>query len=408
MIKSSNISTKFANTNKKQNIELFINEYSNVVKQFVDIFWELDKIPIFITKDQIYQINSWLSYNAKACAGKQASGIVRGTRQKQEKRLWMINKLQKEGKYKQAKKLENITNKINLTKPNIGIVNPELTSKFIKVDLNTKTSFDGFIRISAFGNKQQIKIPIKRTKHFNKLYEQGNLTKGIRLSKEFITFMFEIEQPIKKETGEILGIDIGYQNVISCSNGFQSSKNKHGHDLTTINQRLCKKQKGSKSFQRTRQHRKDYINWAIKQLNLNNIKTIKLENIKNLRKNIKSSRLLSHWTYTDIFEKLDSICFDAGVQIEKINPTYTSQRCSVCGWTRKANRKGKQFKCTSCGFMRDSDLNASINISFNLKPLGKKERQQQINRKGFFWLAVGQETMIPDVQKVNFTIIYSK
>ena len=58
----------------------------------------------------------------------------------------------------------------------------------------------------------------------------------------------------------------------------------------------------------------------------------------------------------DIFDKLESIALDAGVQIKKINPTYTSQRCSSCGWTRKSNRKGKQFKCGQCGFTQIQEV----------------------------------------------------
>ena len=46
--------------------------------------------------------------------------------------------------------------------------------------------------------------------------------------------------------------------------------------------------------------------------------------------------------------------------------TYTSQGCSKCCCERKTNRKGKLFKCVSCSFECNSDVNASLNIGFDL------------------------------------------
>ena len=399
MIKSSKLTIKFANSGKKKNLNTFIQEYRNVVSLFVDILWEMEKVPVLLPKEITDQVESWLSARAIQCAGKQASGIVRGTRKKQDQRRWRIKKLLDEGKNKQARKLEFIDKKKSISKPNIDTLCPELDSRFVTIDFNDHTSFDGFVILSSLGNKLVIKIPLKKHKHFNSLLARGTLKGGVRISTKSITFMFEIETKEKRSAGTIIGIDVGHCNVLSCSNGAQSQKNKDGHDLTTINNILSRKTKGSKGFKRTQKHRTNYINWSINQLNLSDVKEVRLENISNLRKGMRSSRLLSHWTYTEIFAKLESYCLDAGVQIKKVSPTYTSQRCSVCGWTRKANRKGKQFKCKSCGHTMDADLNASLNISFDLAPIKKQERLQQKNRTGFYWLVVGQEHIVPDVLK---------
>ena len=43
---------------------------------------------------------------------------------------------------------------------------------------------------------------------------------------------------------------------------------------------------------------------------------------------------------------------------------YTSQRCSKCGNINKENRKTQaQFKCLSCGYSGNSDVNAALNIA---------------------------------------------
>lgn len=397
MIRSTKVSNKFANRLKLSGLYEFIDEYKNVVVQLIDLMWDMEKVPVLPQRGITNQINSWLSARAVQCAAKQASGIVRGTRVEQLKRLFVIDRLKKEGQFKKARKLEAVYNKNVPKKPDIENVEPELDSRFVHIDLDNKTSFDGYLVLSSLGRKLKIKLPFKRTTHFNKLYTIGVIKRGVRLSKKNFTFMFEINQE-SKNSGDTIGIDIGKCQTLSCSNGFQTKSNNHGHDLNSILNRMSRKKKGSKSFKREVCHRKNYINWSINQLNLAEIKKVKIEKIKNLRKGRKSSRMLSHWTYADIFDKLKSRCEEQGVLVEQIVPTYTSQRCSECGWTRKSNRKGKQFKCKSCGFTHDSDLNAALNIALDLKPINRKERQLNLNRTGFYWL-VGGEHIVPHVKK---------
>jgi putative transposase len=132
---------------------------------------------------------------------------------------------------------------------------------------------------------------------------------------------------------------------------------------------------------------------------LTGVKQVNLEKIKNMRKGKRTSRGLGHWTYTEIFGKLESRCNEQGVLVCKVNPIYTSQRCSECGWTRKGNRKGKSFKCDKCGFVSDSDLNASQNIALPLVGISNQQLLKQINRTGFYWLAEGQAPIVPVVSK---------
>ena len=189
------------------------------MEKFINILWEFENIPSLLPKEITSKINSWLSQRAIQSAGKQASAIIRGTRKKQEKRLFIYNKLIEDGKFKKARKLKVIIDKTKFSKPNLKNVNPELDERFVKQDWNNHTSFDGIITLSSLGNKLKISIPVKKNKHFNKLLNQGEIKKGVRLSTKSITFNFDIPEVPKKEQGEILGLDIGVKNDFIVEEG---------------------------------------------------------------------------------------------------------------------------------------------------------------------------------------------
>ena len=169
--------------------------------------------------------------------------------------------------------------------------------------------------------------------------------------------------------------------------------------LYSICNKLARKKKNSKNFNKTVAHRSNYLRYIVNTLNLDGVKIVNRENIRHLRKFTNTSRRMKHWNYSELFDVLDQKLEMQGVLVYKLNPTYTSQRCSQCGWTRKLNRKRKQFKCDKCANACDADLNASINLSLNLVSITKQERLQQKNRNGFYWNVVSKEPIVPSVQK---------
>jgi hypothetical protein len=45
MIRSVKLSLKFANDNKKKCLENILAEAKSVAQKFIDVFWEMEKIP---------------------------------------------------------------------------------------------------------------------------------------------------------------------------------------------------------------------------------------------------------------------------------------------------------------------------------------------------------------------------
>jgi putative transposase len=55
----------------------------------------------------------------------------------------------------------------------------------------------------------------------------------------------------------------------------------------------------------------------------------------------------------------------ASGRVVKVDPRFTSQRCSACGTVdREARESQAVFRCRSCGFACNADVNAALNVRF--------------------------------------------
>jgi putative transposase len=399
-VRSTQSSLKFSNATKLQNLNVFLNEYRRVMQLFIDEIWNYKYSdirtlqPKAVTDKIASASQTFVSARAVQCAGKQASAIVRGTRKKYEQRQYKIDQFAADGRFDKARKLRKIQRKSTPTKPNISQLPAELDSRFVEMDFENHTTFDGWITLTSLGNRMKLQLPVKRTKHFNKLLDKrkGTLKGGIRICERQITFMFDVPKvtPVKKSrNNRVLGIDVGQNATIATSSGHLTSKDNHGHTLGSISDRLSRKRKGSKAFRRAQSHRTNYINWSCNRINMDGVDRINIEKLHDMRRYQRTSRRLSHFTYTAILNKLERLCEDRGVLVNRISPTYTSQRCSVCGWTRRSNRNGSIFKCGKCNHTCNSDLNAAANIALDLPDIPGQVRRKHLNVTGFYWTSSG-------------------
>ncbi len=69
-----------------------------------------------------------------------------------------------------------------------------------------------------------------------------------------------------------------------------------------------------------------------------------------------------------------------GCFVEAVPAAYTSQRCSKCGHVDKGNRASQaEFRCLSCGFELNADVNAAINILALSAKRGARERAASLS-----------------------------
>ncbi|KAF0996445.1 hypothetical protein BJQ97_03135 [Geobacillus sp. TFV-3] len=93
---------------------------------------------------------------------------------------------------------------------------------------------------------------------------------------------------------------------------------------------------------------------------------IRMEDLAGIRKRAKSAkeagRSLHSWAFHQLQTMIAYKAEMAGIRVEWVNPTYTSQTCR-CGHREKANRNGIHFRCQKCGYTIHADLNGAINIA---------------------------------------------
>jgi len=82
---------------------------------------------------------------------------------------------------------------------------------------------------------------------------------------------------------------------------------------------------------------------------------------RNVAQKAGLNREISRSGWGKLVERLED---KAPGRVERVNPAYTSQRCSACGHVARENRESQAvFLCTACGFACNADVNAARNIA---------------------------------------------
>jgi putative transposase len=71
---------------------------------------------------------------------------------------------------------------------------------------------------------------------------------------------------------------------------------------------------------------------------------------------------------------------EAGRELIRVDPRYTSQRCAECGTIDRENRVGAVFRCVFCGHTDHADINAARNIL--RAGLAQRERSREVVTAG--------------------------
>lgn len=195
----------------------------------------------------------------------------------------------------------------------------------------------------------------------------------------FLLQTLTIPDTATSSVSEYIGADLGMVQILTDSDGQsycgkvidkkRQQYSKHRQSVkakktVSSRRRLAKIGKKESSFRRDVNH---VISKRIVEKAIRTCRGIALEDLeqffdkKRVRQKQRASR--SSWSFFQLRSFINYKAKLSGVPVILVDPSYTSQRCSVCEHIAKGNRKDQEhFCCLGCGHAENADFNASKNI----------------------------------------------
>lgn len=243
----------------------------------------------------------------------------------------------------------------------------------VRFDIRTMKVFleSGYCKLTtAFG---RLRYDFQLPEYYKKYATWEVMNAQLKIAKNACYLNVQVEQldPQPTTGDRRLGVDLGINNIAVCSdNTFWESgpvkaiKGRYQYlrsKLQSIGTRSVKRKLQRLSgrerrFQRDVNH--NIANWLVSKP----YDVIALEDLTDIRSS-KKNKKLGKWSFAELRCIVEYKATAIGKKVVAIDPRYTSRTCSKCGFQKKENRNGRTFKCKSCGFQIDADLNASRNIA---------------------------------------------
>ena len=224
------------------------------------------------------------------------------------------------------------------------------------------------------------------SRYSNPVPKSGRIYEN-RKGKWYVSVQYEVDAITRESVKNPIGIDRNLRQVYD-SNGIKYQL----RDLSSKQERIkflqkcrAKKVKGSSRYRKLsftiashyskiRNIRNNELRHIAKRITLESDLVV-LEDLRakdlsrsakgtigNPGKNVKQKSGLNRVISDSGWYKLEQFLREKAF-VHKVDPKYTSQKCSACGYISKANRKTQsRFKCMSCELELNADFNASINI----------------------------------------------
>lgn len=107
---------------------------------------------------------------------------------------------------------------------------------------------------------------------------------------------------------------------------------------------------------------------------------IRLEDLSGMRDTAKTRQSfrysLHSWSVYQLQQFIEYKAKLLGVEVEYVNPAYTSKTCSRCGSI--GNRNRKKFECPACGHVDHADVNAAFNIAEPSESIGRLQAERDV------------------------------
>ena len=247
----------------------------------------------------------------------------------------------------------------------------------IRFDLRTIKVFldSGKVSITTIQGRKKYNVFVPEYFSIYKTWKVKGATIGVSHKFLRLQVCVETDNPEFCNNKNVLGIDLGIKNFAVLSNN-TFIKGKKIRRVKRKRQYLRSKlqSKGTRSAKRKlkflsgreRRFQRDFNHCLAKQITEMPFGVFAMEDLKGIRNGRKGkvfNRKRSNWAYFQLRQFISYKTKNLGKKLILVDPRYTSQRCSKCGFIDKSNRNKSSFHCLSCDFVCHSDYNALLNIS---------------------------------------------
>lgn len=251
------------------------------------------------------------------------------------------------------------------------------------------------LSLKGGGAKKKDKYKIKLRLRSSQPIREDYTSVQVNISTGWVTFRgSEVQEVVMPKTGKSVGIDRGVVKTAALSDGNVFNipkpskveeyrlhqlqregsylvKGSHNYKKNLDKQNIIKRKQTNRRESFNHQLTKHLV-LCYDQVVLEKLNTAKM--MKSARgtaaepgTNVNAKRGLNrviagcNWGQFEQFLSYKSELY--GRELGFVNPAYTSQECSECGYTDKLNRENQAtFLCKQCDHTMNADLNAAINI----------------------------------------------
>jgi len=189
------------------------------------------------------------------------------------------------------------------------------------------------------------------------------------------------DSPEKAEDAKVLGVDCNVDDhiAVTSTGRFVGNANLLNHERREFEKRRGDlQQTGTRSAHLTFQQigdrfgrwSEDYLHRCsealVDEAKRHGCTHIAFEDLEQIRERISDGKKFQQWAFRALQEQTEYKAAMAGIVVEKVEPSYTSQQCSKCGCTLDENRDGQHFACLDCGYTTNADYNAAKNVARKL------------------------------------------
>lgn len=200
--------------------------------------------------------------------------------------------------------------------------------------------------------------------------------------------VYEVAEPGYTDDGNVMGVDLGIKcpavsyisdgSVKFYGNGRKNKYMRRHYKYLRKKLGKAKKTDAIKRINNKEQRIMKDIDHKLSREIVNTatahgVSVIKMEQLANIRSTTRTSRKNNHslhtWSFYRLAQFIEYKAKLAGIEVEYVDPAYTSQICPICGSVHHAN--DRNYTCR-CGFHTHRDLLGAINICNSTEYIGNR------------------------------------